>query len=119
MKLSEPIIHVGIVSAGQIEFVLNGIFVDKNKTEFSGRQVAKLESGKIRFNDLLYDELNLEPLASDASFDLIDVVIGISFHWERKENQRFNGSLKLIIENEQLRKELEKLAAENKSLKEK
>ena len=102
MKLSEPIIHVGIVSAEQIEFVLNGIFVDKNKTEFSGRQVAKLESGKIRYNDLLYDELNLEPLASDASFDLIDVVIGINFHWERKENQRFNGSLKLIIENEQL-----------------
>jgi len=29
-------------------------------------------------------------------------VIGINFHWERKENQRFKGALKLIVENEQL-----------------
>jgi SpoIID/LytB domain protein len=38
----------------------------------------------------------------EASFDLIDVVIGINFHWERKENQRFKGALKIIIENEKL-----------------
>ena len=27
----------------------------------------------------------------------MDVVIGIHFHWERKETQRFNGSLKFIV----------------------
>ncbi len=98
MELLEPIIHVGILSAPTIEFKLNGVFVDKNKNEFSGQQVAKLESEKIRFNDILYDELNFEPLSPEASFDLIDVVIGINFHWERKENQRFKGALKIIVE---------------------
>ena len=98
MELSEPIIHVGIVSAVQIEFVLNGIFIDKNNNEFSGQHIAKLENGKIQFNNTLTDELNFEPLSPNASFDLIDVVIGINFHWERKENQRFKGALKIIVE---------------------
>jgi SpoIID/LytB domain protein len=100
--LSEPIIHVGILSAATIEFVLNNVFVDKNGNEFSGKQVAILENGKIRFNDILSDELIFEPVLPEASFDLIDVVIGINFHWERKENQRFKGALKIIIENEKL-----------------
>jgi SpoIID/LytB domain protein len=99
MNHSEPVIHVGIVSATQIEFVLNGIFVDQNGNEFSGQHLAKLENRKVRFNSILSDELNFEPVSSDASFDLIDVVIGINFHWERKENQRFKGALKLIVEN--------------------
>jgi SpoIID/LytB domain protein len=100
--LSEPIIHVGILSAATIEFVLNNVFVDKNGNEFSGKQVVILENGKIRFNDILSDELIFEPVLPEASFDLIDVVIGINFHWERKENQRFKGALKIIIENENL-----------------
>jgi SpoIID/LytB domain protein len=98
MNQSEPIIHVGILSATTIEFVLNGVFTDKNGKEFSGKQVANLENGKIRFNDILFDELIFEPVSSDSSFDLIDVVIGINFHWERKENQRFKGALKIIVE---------------------
>lgn len=100
MEYSEPIIQVGILSSPQIEFVLNGIFVDRNKTEFSGKQVAKFEKGKIQFNNILWDEINLEPISTDTSFDLIDVVIGINFHWERKENQRFKGALKIIVETE-------------------
>lgn len=103
---SEPIINVGILSATQIEFVLNGVFTDKNRKEFSGRQLAKLENGKIRFNDILFEELNLESASPNASFDLIDVVIGINFHWERKENQRFIGALKIIVETERAPSEL-------------
>ena len=38
---------------------------------------------------------------SDA-FELQDVTIGINFHWERKENQRFIGALKIIVENKKL-----------------
>ena len=44
-----------------------------------------------------------EPLQeSVASFELLDVTIGINFHWERKEDQRFQGSLKIIVENGKL-----------------
>lgn len=35
-------------------------------------------------------------------FELIDVTIGINFHWERTENQQFKGSLKIIVEDEKL-----------------
>ena len=99
---SEPNIHVGILSTAQTEFVLNGVFVDKNGTQFSGQQVARLENGKIYFNGILSDELNFEPVSDNASFDLIDVVIGINFHWERKENQRFVGALKFIVEGDKI-----------------
>jgi len=102
MSHIEPIIHVGILSAQKIEFILNGIYIDRNGSEFSGKYTAKIENGKIRFNDILSDELIFEPVSPKSSFDLIDVVIGINFHWERKENQRFKGALKIIIENNNL-----------------
>ncbi len=102
MIQSEPIINVGILSAAKIEFVLNGMFKDAEGHQYTGNFAAEFVDGKIRFNGILANEITFEPVSGDASFDLIDVVIGINFHWERKENQRFNGSLKLIIENEQL-----------------
>jgi len=40
--------------------------------------------------------------ATSADFDLLNVTIGKDFHWERKENQRFTGSLKIIIEKNKL-----------------
>ena len=36
------------------------------------------------------------------SFLIKEVVIGVKFHWERKEKQRFLGSLKIIIEDGKL-----------------
>jgi len=48
------------------------------------------------------NEIILEPINENSSFDLIDVVIGINFHWERKENQRFKGALKFIVEDQKL-----------------
>ena len=37
-----------------------------------------------------------------SSFTLKEVVIGVSFHWRRKEDQTFLGSLEIIVENNQL-----------------
>ena len=49
------------------------------------------------------DFVLLEPIdPENADFDLFDVVIGIQFHWERKENQRFKGKLKFISDSESL-----------------
>ncbi|MBP8783102.1 MAG: SpoIID/LytB domain-containing protein [Paludibacter sp.] len=100
--LSEPIIQVGILSSEKIEFILNGTFVDNNGNSFTGRQIAQIQGNSILLNSNLYNEINFESVSENASFDLIDVVIGINFHWERKENQRFKGALKLIVENGQL-----------------
>ena len=41
----------------------------------------------------LQSELTFEPVAPDAVFEVKDVVIGVDFHWERRENQKFAGAL--------------------------
>ncbi len=102
MKNTEPIIHVGILTSAKIEFVLNGNFNSTNGRIYSGRQNAIFQDGKVLFDAEMKDELIFEPTTENTSFDLIDVVIGINFHWERKEDQRFKGALKLIVEDEKL-----------------
>jgi len=60
---------------------------------------------KIWLNDKMTDEdfLLFEPIRyHESSFELNDVTIGIKFHWERKEDQTFKGSLKIIVEDEKL-----------------
>ena len=50
-----------------------------------------------------YDELSFTPQQDTSSFfELQDVTIGINFHWERKEVQRFKGELKIIVEDDRL-----------------
>jgi len=100
--MKELYINVGIVSANSIEFVLNGEFTCTNGKTYTGKQKAEYKDGQVFFDGENATEIIFEPTTETASFDLIDVVIGINFHWERKENQRFKGALKLIVENEQL-----------------
>ena len=100
--MKEPKVHVGILFESQIEFVLLNPYRIAG-TEISGKQVVTYDEGKILWNGRRYDELLFEPLheATDA-FELLDVTIGINFHWERKEDQRFLGALKIIVENGKL-----------------
>ncbi len=99
---TEPNITVGILSSKSIDFVLNGEFICSNGKIYAGKHTAKYNDGKVLFEDKYVEELIFEPAVETASFDLLDVVIGINFHWERKENQRFKGALKLIVDNAQL-----------------
>lgn len=100
--MKEPKVSVGIMFEPRIDFVLHGSFLWK-KMSFNGIQNVSCEDGKIHWNDSVYDELIFEPLDDKAnSFELVDVTIGINFHWERKENQRFKGALKFIVENNKL-----------------
>lgn len=100
--MKELYINVGIMSANSIEFVLNGEFTCINGKTYTGKQKAEYKDGQVFFDGKSTAEIIFEPAVETASFDLIDVVIGINFHWERKENQRFKGALKLIVENGQL-----------------
>ncbi len=95
MNSSEPIIRVGILSSEEIEFILKGEFFF-DKKPFTGYQKAIWQDGRMLFEGEEYSELVFEPTHEQDSFDLLNVVIGIGFHWERKENQRFNGALKII-----------------------
>ncbi|MGN0207379.1 MAG: SpoIID/LytB domain-containing protein, partial [Muribaculaceae bacterium] len=47
-----------------------------------------------------YDNVVFTPSDEENDcFELKDVTIGVNFHWERKENQKFRGALSLIVEN--------------------
>lgn len=100
--MKEPKVQVGILFEPQIEFVLLSPY-HMGETEVSGRQVATYDEGRILWNGRLYDELLFEPQHEQTgAFELLDVTIGINFHWEHKEDQRFPGALRIIVENGKL-----------------
>ncbi len=95
---TEPKVSVGIMFEPQIVFVLGGEYLSEGKS-YSGEQRLFVSNGKVSFNGNLYDELLFEPVKAESTFELKDVTIGINFHWERKENQSFSGSVKFIVED--------------------
>lgn len=100
--MKEPKVQVGILFEPQIEFILQTPYRIAG-AEACGKQVATYDEGKILWNGRRYDELLFEPILEDsATFELLDVTIGINFHWERKEDQRFRGALKIIVEDGKL-----------------
>jgi SpoIID/LytB domain protein len=104
--MNRPALKIGIMYEPEIAFVLNGYYKLRETGEiFNGAHKVAYSDGKILLNGKLVQtsELVLNPVNyNDASFDLFNVTIGIKFHWERKENQRFKGSLCFIVENEKL-----------------
>lgn len=97
MNRGQERVEVGIMTAPQIKFRL--------LYDGAGLKTATLRDGKIEYDGMLFDELFFDsPTSStmfeEPAFELEEVVIGKQFHWERKEVQRFAGSLKFIIEGE-------------------
>ncbi len=102
MIKEEPKLHVGIVEhAKEVEGVLNGLFELPTTIRLSGRFSARYADHRI----VLFDnegvevmkamEITFRSLGNDT-FTLKGVTIGINFHWERKEDQTFEGALRLI-----------------------
>ena len=98
---TEPLVKVGIVSAKQIRFTLNGPYSAKGEV-IEGEQEVTFFEGGISWNGSLYRELRMAPVVADASFSIEDVVIGVNFHWERKETQTFQGVLHLVVEEDKI-----------------
>ena len=96
---TQPLLQVGIMSAREIGFEV--------LSDGAGARKAVLKEGKIEYDGALYDELYFEaPVPStrfaEPSFILHGVTIGVNFHWERKEDQKFAGALKIIVEKDRL-----------------
>ncbi len=103
MIQKEPVISVGIIEGlktirgfweGKFRLTGNGL----GDGEFSvriteGKMVIENTSG-----DLLAKgpEIACSPV-NGGRFIIRDVVIGVQFHWERKEDQTFEGSLRLVM----------------------
>lgn len=95
----QPQVKVGIMSEPAIRFIFPTDFMLDGKP-VRGEQTAEAADGKICWNGQLYDQMEFFPVNAETdSFELCGVTIGVNFHWERKENQKFRGALRLIIEN--------------------
>ena len=92
-------ISVGIMSSEKISFCLKGKyqFLDKN---YEGDFLVSFENQGLLYDGKVYDEIILIPLDYEKScFELDGVIIGVDFHWQKKERQTFKGTLRLIVEN--------------------
>lgn len=100
----QPVISVGILSAPAIDFVLNEPYLASDGEAPSGLQsVSITPGGKIAWQGRVYDgAITFKASAPQATFEIKDVVIGVNFHWQRKENQQFSGDIKIIVEGDKL-----------------
>lgn len=102
MTHSSPQVRVGILSAPSIHFTLTGLFTLPDGTLISGDKVVTVsDSGMaLSFDDAIFTSIDLTPTSyAGDSFEIEGVTIGVDFHWQRKENQRFRGALRLIVED--------------------
>ncbi len=94
--MKTPIIRVGIMTKPVVVFSLHGRYkLAGTDLTLTGTQTASLQQGKLCFQDKHYTSLLLEPQDEQAFFELEAVTIGVDFHWERQENQSFQGALRL------------------------
>jgi len=103
----EPIVDIGILLSEKIEIILKGEYYQKELSEkISGELKLTYSKSYIKIVgiDKVFTELTFIPENYDlAVAEIKDVVIGIDFHWEQKQNQKFKGKLIVKIENEKLR----------------
>ena len=101
-KSNTPMVNVGIMTQKSILFVLNGPYIEtETGEELQGEQRAIWTNNKILFNGKLHEDLFFEPTdEQNCSFDLKAVTIGVDFHWQRREDQRFRGALNLAVTDE-------------------
>jgi SpoIID/LytB domain protein len=102
MISQEPFIKVGIFEhEPRVLGVFNGTFGLQNSLSAQGEFQVRNESGTLTLSDSRGKELirgkELVCRAREGgTFTLRNVTIGVSFHWERKEDQTFEGNLRLI-----------------------
>ena len=97
----QPDVSVGIMSASQISFCMNGEYTAKGQP-VCGEQQVECQDGCVKWQDKLYRELTFRPSGKKATFRLHNVTIGQHFHWERQEDQTFSGILRLVVEEDKV-----------------
>lgn len=95
-------VDIGILRAACIKFDFIGDFTLQGNPA-SARNSVSIKDGMLCLDGKCYDTLCFAPQSGDCCFTLHDVVIGVGFHWQRKENQTFKGELRLIVEDGEVR----------------
>lgn len=103
-------IKVGILARPEIKVRFNGAYKRSDNGNIYRGEIDLIRKGQDFFiqADSTEEPVNLpvtfSPVEPATSFfELADVTIGIDFHWERKENQQFQGTLSCIEESGQVR----------------
>jgi stage II sporulation protein D len=116
----EPLIHVGILIHSTIYFEFKGNFLLNSMLTSTGKYKVTLNnSGNIEFNNEVEDgavfvrdvacnvstneQFEFIPQSPSSTFVLKKVTIGIGFHWEKQEDQEFEGGLILQVEGDKIR----------------
>ncbi len=100
----QPEVNVGIIYGEQkIDFEFNSPYrvsalLENEPLTVAGVQSVTCENGRVLWNGREYDKLLFTPEGL-GTFWLRNVTIGVNFHWERREDQKFEGKLKFIVEN--------------------
>ena len=107
--MEAPQIKVGIMAEKEIFFTLEGNYhLESSTKHITGKCKASKAGSGIQFmsdgtNQHYTNDLKLIPFDPEtAKFILHDVTIGINFHWERKEDQVFKGSLHFICDGDKI-----------------
>ena len=100
MKNQYPL-QVGILlEQPVIRFAFRALYTCSNGQQYHEEHCATCHNGKIFFDGEEYDELTFT--AENGTFLIHDVIIGVNFHWQRREDQVFEGNLRIIVENGKL-----------------
>jgi len=105
----QPEIEVGIIAHDELIIFLNNDFAGMNGHIFSaGEYRAVVAENLVHFflpsgDQIKESEFLLSPADKNCFFELKDVIIGVGFHWQQKEKQRFGGRLKLMPEEGKVR----------------
>jgi SpoIID/LytB domain protein len=103
---NQPKITVGIMDRKTaVSGVLNGNFRGEESNPISGRFSARPEQGRIVFTDEAHREIFCSPSIrltgqTGSTFSLLKVTVGNRFHWQREEDQTFEGDLIFLLRND-------------------
>src|SRR5262249_27970875 len=103
---SEPVVAVGLMTGAEnVVFDLKGVFENADGERLDG---GSYRAGALNneveivsengWRGISESEYRLAPVDSSASFIIRDVTIGIDFHWQQKQDQQFQGALKIKLD---------------------
>ncbi len=99
--METPIVRVGIMTERAVSFTFLGEYVHTGSGRFlTGEQRVIWIDGHIIYDGKEYTEMFFNPVTPSSQFKLKAVTIGVNFHWQRQEDQHFQGSLHLLAGKE-------------------
>ncbi len=108
--MEEPGIKVGIYSGYTISLhFVSEYFIKNIGLSLFGNYLLSIDNSSIVIKDtgcnIVFSSEEIEIVPTNKKndiFEIEDVIIGVDFHWERKEKQRFRGGISIIKEEEKL-----------------